>query len=67
MVAMGSADSIINIMRISNDGKNSQPIGKCKGHTGAITGFDWSVEKDDGCGYLLRSSSTSIEYSICKL
>ncbi|XP_072020355.1 uncharacterized protein [Amphiura filiformis] len=64
MVAIGSTDSIINIMRISNDGKNSQLIGKCKGHTGAITGFDWSVEKEEGLGYLLRSSTATFEYSI---
>ena len=66
MVAIGCSDSIITIMRISNEGTNSEPIGKCKGHTGAITAFDWSVEKKEGLGYILQSSSSSIEHILCK-
>lgn len=35
--------------------------GKLKGHSSAVNTLDFSQQKLDGCGYLLRSSSTSLD------
>nr|XP_054750975.1 echinoderm microtubule-associated protein-like 1 isoform X4 [Lytechinus pictus] len=66
MIAVGCQDNQILILQAHNKGSTLEMIGKFTGHSGPITGLDWSKDKTGEVepSYLVQSSSDQIEYLI---
>ncbi|KAL4219403.1 hypothetical protein ACF0H5_021983 [Mactra antiquata] len=62
-VAMGTHDGYIYVVSYiqRDDGTFVwEYVGKLQGHTSAVNGMDWSIEKEDD-GFILRSSCVNME------
>ncbi|XP_041458220.1 uncharacterized protein LOC121410292 isoform X3 [Lytechinus variegatus] len=66
MIAVGCQDNQILILQAHNKGSTLEMIGKFTGHSGPITGLDWSKDMTGEVepSYLVQSSSDQIEYLI---
>ncbi|XP_030856262.1 uncharacterized protein LOC581284 isoform X3 [Strongylocentrotus purpuratus] len=66
VIAVGCQDNQILLLQTHNKGSTLEMIGKFTGHSGPITGLDWSKDKvgEAEPSYLVQSSSDQMEYLI---
>ncbi|XP_033124151.1 echinoderm microtubule-associated protein-like 3 isoform X12 [Anneissia japonica] len=71
VLAAGCHDGRITTVKLLDDGRSAEVIGKCNIHQSSITGLDWSKVKCYHGNYILQSSSSTLEYfnftSSCEL
>ncbi|XP_071942344.1 uncharacterized protein [Antedon mediterranea] len=61
-LAAGCYDGRITTVRLIDDGRRTEIVGKCNIHQSSITGLDWSKDKCYNEDYILQSSSSTFEY-----